>query len=383
TLDTFDFEPETACTTTCYVDGTNGDDSFGGDSPSSAKKPIQAAVNAVSSGGTVIVAAGTYHEDVTISKTLTLTGAGQDVTTISGPSGGGSATIQVGASGVVVSGFTITRDGNDSTTWNDPLNTAGLAVQGQGNTVSVSNSTFTGNRTAIDVNNSNGNSITQNVIDDNRTGIIFRNQTDNTTVENNSITNNWTLGIVFLDGSGGTNSPVQSAASSTLTDNDISGNWYGQVVDRQSGGSLPAPGTNPKNFSGNWYGTTTPSRTTSDSGEPGYSAQVPVEFGGTATPPASAPPEIEGPASANIDYTPFLWKGTDTSADAGFQGDYSELGVTADGGQVGMKGRIQEGVDDVDSGGTVHVATGTYGLSTLNADKIVTLKGAQAGNDAR
>ena len=60
---------------------------------------------------------------------------------------------------------------------------------------------------------------------------------------------NWTVGIVFLDASGGTNVPPQSALGSVFSNNDMSANWYGQIVDRQSGGSLPAPGTtNLKNF---------------------------------------------------------------------------------------------------------------------------------------
>ena len=230
---------------------------FGGNAPGAAKKTIQAAINQVSPGGTVNVAAGTYNEDVTVNKAnLQLLGAGIDVSTIVGPIGGGGSTIQVAAGGVLVDGFTITRAGNNVTDWNGALNTAGVAVQSQGNTVELRNSKITGMRTGIDINNSNGNSVHNNIIDNNRTGMIFRNQTDSTSVVNNFITNNWTLGVLFLDGSGGTNVPVQSAAASTFSNNNISGNWYGQVEDRQSGGSLPAPGTNLKNFVSNWWGTT-------------------------------------------------------------------------------------------------------------------------------
>lgn len=107
---TFDFEPETPCTTTCYVDAVNGNDAFGGDSPTSAKKTIQAAVNQVSSGGTVIVLPGTYEESPNINKSLTLQSRdGRDVTNIvlqSGPTYLGSLTIN-GAT-VTVDGFTIT-----------------------------------------------------------------------------------------------------------------------------------------------------------------------------------------------------------------------------------------------------------------------------------
>ena len=135
------------------------------------------------------------------------------------------------------------------------------------------------------------------------------------TVVENFVTNNWTVGILFLDASGGTNSPVQTALHSTFSNNNISANWYGQVVDRQSGGSLPAPGTtNYKNFRGNWWGTTSPVVTTANSTEPGYAAQIPVAYGGTATPPGGQP-DIAGPASANIQYTPVLQSGTDTNVE--------------------------------------------------------------------
>ncbi len=59
---TYDFEPETPCTTVCYVDGPNGNDLFGGDTPSTAKKTIQAAVDTVSANGTVRVLPGSYAE---------------------------------------------------------------------------------------------------------------------------------------------------------------------------------------------------------------------------------------------------------------------------------------------------------------------------------
>jgi nitrous oxidase accessory protein NosD len=325
---TYDFEPTVQCTTDCYV-GPGGNNLNGGTGPGDEKLTIQAAVTQVNAGGTVHVAAGTYHEDVTILKSLSLLGSGIDVSNVSGVSGGGSATIQVGASGVLIDGFTITRDGNTVATWNDPLNSAGVAVQGLTNSAEIRNSKFTGNRSGIDINNSNGNFIHNNIIDFNRTGLIFRNQTDNTVFVENFVTNNWTVGVLFLDGSGGTNIPPQQALNSAFNNNDISGNWYGQVVDRQSGGAIPAPGVILKDFTGNWWGTTSPVVTTANSTEPGYSAQIPVFYGGTALPPGGQP-DIAGPASANIKYLPVLCTGTDTNVETtpgrgtiGFQGDAS------------------------------------------------------------
>ena len=290
---------------------------------------INYAISQSGVGDTVNVAAGTYDEDVNVNKDgMTLLGDGPSVSIIRGPIGGDGATVRVSASNVTVAGFTITRLGNNTTDWNNPgLNSAGIAIIGQALTgMLVRDNLIMGNRTGIDINNSNGHTVRNNVITDNRTGLIFRNQTDNTTFEENFVTNNWTVGILFLDASGGTNSPLQSALSSTFSNNNISGNWYGQIVDRQAGGALPAPGTNPKNFVGNWYGTTNPVVSTANSAEPGYAAQIPVAYGGTAVPPGGQP-DILGPASANFVYVPYLKTGTDTNIETtpgrgtyGFQG---------------------------------------------------------------
>jgi hypothetical protein len=340
---------------------------------------IGAAVAAANANDTISVGPGTYAENVTLNKAgLTLQStSGPAVTEIVGQIGGGTATVKIAASGVTVNGLGITRAGNDPepTVWNDPtLTSSGVAIQGQSITsATVEYSFITGMRTAIDVNNSNGHTITGNTITNNRTGLIFRNQTDNLSVTNNAITNNWTVGVLFLD-AGGT--PPQQALNSHFNDNNISGNWYGQVVDRQ-----PGAGTNVKDFSGNWYGSNNPVVTTADSTEPGYADQIPATVGGTATAPGGQP-DIAGPGSANIDYSPFLWTGAN-SALIGFQGDFSKLGVTAGGAQSGATGRIQEAVDLAPVSGTVHVLAGTY-AGGANVNKAgLQLLGAQNGQDAR
>jgi len=350
---------------------------------------VQRGVDAAIANDTVHVDAGTFIEDVSISKTLKLLGAGPGsgpgTTTISGAIGGSGSTVQIGASNVEIAGFTITREGNNLGQWNDPnLNLGGITIQGQAITAAlIHDNLITGNRTGIDINNSNGHTIRNNVISDNRTGLLFRNQTDNLQVSENAITNNFTVGILFLDGSGGTNSPVQSAVGGVFTGNNISGNWYGQIVDRQVGGSLPAPGTNLKDFSGNWFGSATPSFSTANSAEPGYAAQIPVIFGGSATAPGGQP-DILGPASANFDVSPWLATGVDTNlAVYGFQGDYSSLVVSTQGAQVSSTGRITEGYNLLAATGTLAVRSGTYTENVdfgAGSDKGVTLAlGASPG----
>lgn len=348
---------------------------------------ITGGIAAASNGDTITVAAGMYNEDVTVNKSVTILGAGIGISIVSGPSGGSGSTFAVTTLGVVIDGFTITRDGNAVATWNDPLNSVGVSIQGS-SSAEVRNCYFTGNRTGIDINN-NGTNVSfihNNVIDFNRTGMILRNQTDNLSVVENQITNNWTVGVLFLDGSG-VGTPPQTALGSIFSNNNISGNWYGGAVDRQSGGTIPVPGTtNLKNFSGNWWGTTALVVTTANSAEPGYAAQIPVAYGGSAVPPGGQP-DIAGPASANIDYTPFLESGTDTNVETtpgrgtiGFQGDFSAITVTTLGAQTGTDSRLQEGVNLVTTGGTVHALAGLYGLSTaVQINKSMTLAGPYVG----
>ncbi len=375
--------------TDTYVDDdwaslNNGDDPDGAGPATAigcdAFATIQAGVNAVQAGGTVHVAAGDYNEDVSLNKAVLVQGAGAGQSTVSGPIGGAGATFTFASENVILDGFSITRDGNTVAEWENPsLNFAGVAIQGR-LSGEVRNCSIYGSRTGIDINNSSNISVHNNLIDNNRTGMIMRNVTDNLSVMENSISDNWTVGVLFLDASGGTNSPLQQALGSAFIGNRISDNWYGQIVDRQAGGSLPTPGTtNLKQFSANWLGSTSPVITTANSAEPGYGALIPAIYGGSATPPGGQP-DVAGPASANFDITPLLESGTDIDGiDFGFQGDFSLLTVTTELAQVDSATRIQEAIDRV-SGSTVHVDPGTYSENIL-IDVNVELIGSGSGTD--
>ncbi|MEQ8786436.1 MAG: filamentous hemagglutinin N-terminal domain-containing protein, partial [Pirellulaceae bacterium] len=118
---------------------------------------IQEGVDLVTNS-TVLVGPGTFVEDVLVNKTVELIGSGWATTTVSGAIGGDGATFRIAADDVELSGFTITREGNNTTDWNNGgLNFAGIAIQGQSvSGLLAHDNLITGNRTGIDINNSSG-----------------------------------------------------------------------------------------------------------------------------------------------------------------------------------------------------------------------------------
>lgn len=112
------------CGPVCYVNDATGDDGSDGLTPGSAFKTIQRGVDVVQDGGRVIVASGTYNEDVDIySKDLWLDGAGSATTFIKipVPVPGSGDVIDVFDSTVEIEGFTI-RGPSDETVCAGPNN---------------------------------------------------------------------------------------------------------------------------------------------------------------------------------------------------------------------------------------------------------------------
>ncbi len=142
-----------------------------------------------------------------------------------------------------------------------------------------------------------------------------------------------------------------------VSGNNVSGNWYSQI-DCKTVSAIPNP-TLAYNFSGNWFGSNALNVTSSPAGEPGYDAQIPVAYGGTATNPGTGIGRISGDLVALVDYSPWLEVGTDVApAQVGFQGDLSAVRVSAASPMSGTVTRIQEGVEMAT--GTVRLLAGTY-----------------------
>jgi hypothetical protein len=320
--------PIVQCTMTCYVNATTGNDVFPGSSPDLPKRTIQAAVNQASAGGSVIVAAGTYTEAVNITQNnLTLIGtSGPQSTTIVGPRPSvvpGADTLTFSASDALVDGFTITRAGNSVAEWND-ARTQGVTFNGTGNI--LRNAIVTGNRNGV-LFGLSSNSVISSDVTNNRTGVHIINQSGNNILRNNNITNNWTIGVLFRQD--------LSVGGNIIEHNNITGNWYSQLDDRGNPGGIT------RTIELNYFGLSPFSTTVQNtSGEPGYAAQIPVAYGGTAVPPASAPvfvvntqdPNPNGDSGGRgnlnvnrLDFEPWLCSGIDTSLAVGFQPNISIL----------------------------------------------------------
>lgn len=98
---------------------------------------IQGGIEAVVSGGTVNVGAGTFAENVSINKALVLDGAGMEQTILKAPTASGSAVTVTGASDVTLSDVAIADSDN------------GLLISGISNNVTVNRVAFNNNRSGM------------------------------------------------------------------------------------------------------------------------------------------------------------------------------------------------------------------------------------------
>src|SRR4030067_3016224 len=120
---------------------------------------IQKAINASSNGDTILVYSGIYHENVNITKQLTLRGIGNPVV----DAGGSGSAITLSANGITLEGFKATGSGND---------------QEAGIRVTSFNNTLTGNKASKNYN-----------------GIYLDMSCNNTLTGNNALNNNYGISL--------------------------------------------------------------------------------------------------------------------------------------------------------------------------------------------
>ena len=152
-------------------------------------------------GDAVKVGAGTYNEDVSIDKSVKLLGADKNTTIIRGLKTGVSQVVFLGANNIKISGFTITRDGNNVSDWATNAKTSGIVFGQLLTGCIVENCTITGNRNGVYLNNTQGHIIRNNTITNNRTGVQLVSNVSDCLFEHNTITDNWTMGFVVYYGS--------------------------------------------------------------------------------------------------------------------------------------------------------------------------------------
>ncbi len=199
---TYNFEPIPPCTTTCYVNASTGNDSNSGESDAPFAT-IQKGVDTVAVGGTVEVAAGTYAENVTINKELTLNGDGTGSTILEMS----KVILSITASNVTVSNVTV-RNGTqgarltgtlanisfDSMVFEDQTS-RGIEIAGATVTnLSVTNSTIaTANAPGIRMSSTSqvdGFTVTGSTFDGNNLGIYQANDDNTSTFTNITVTGN-------------------------------------------------------------------------------------------------------------------------------------------------------------------------------------------------
>lgn len=207
-------------------------------SPTFLCQTIQAAVSAASGGDTVNVLAGTYTEQVTINKNLTLSGAGAASTTIQAPASlaadahGFLNIVTIAGSGISVdlSGFTINGPGpsgcnsintgifvsdaanaiiHNNTISNIADNPFGGCQNGQG--IYVGRTAFSTTGTATITNNT--------ITGYQKTGIVIDNTGSSATITGNTVTGVGPTSAIAENGI-----QISRGATGSISNNTVSGN---------------------------------------------------------------------------------------------------------------------------------------------------------------
>jgi len=180
---------------------------------------IQSAINAADSGDTILVASGTYYENLVINKTLALVGENRDTTIIHGNMVG--TVVDITASYVNISGFTIKGSGETSPTCSGVF--LGFGTYGS----RVYNNIIIENYYGIFLESSNENVISTNNISLNTGRGIFLESSSWNTISANFISqNSQDNGIELFD-----------STNNILTSNTISESGWAGVYLEESGGN--------------------------------------------------------------------------------------------------------------------------------------------------
>jgi len=192
---------------------------------------IQNAINSASVGDRIFVHTGTYVENLAIGKTLTLVGEGMGNTVVDG-GGKEQSVIEVTASEVVISGFTVQNTSREAGT-----SFAGIKISGS--TCNVTGNYVTKCKIGISV-TSGRSRIAENIVVNTGHGIALYSSSE-VTVESNNVSAN-TIGISLafsshnrINGNRAVNSSAgghgiyvsSSSFNNTISANYLVGNYHG------------------------------------------------------------------------------------------------------------------------------------------------------------
>jgi parallel beta-helix repeat protein len=249
-----------------------------------AYSTIQAAINAAIAGDYISVAAGTYIEDVTVNKTVTIVGAGASSTFIVATTGN-TTPLTFNAVNATVNGFTITHNYTPAELSAWTFNNNGVGFYGGSGNI-LTNCIVTLNRNGIYFNAAQSNNIvTSNTITNNRTGINMTGKLDGTQITGNTISDNWTVGIVTY-----ANTVVTNYSNVTILGNTFSNNWYSEVLVKDVTTNSGVLDVSSNTFSDSPV--TYSYSSDASLNEPAFESQHPVALGGTAVKPSPDLPTL-------------------------------------------------------------------------------------------
>ena len=394
---------------------------------------VQGGVNAVTAGGTVNVAAGTYAEHVSVSNPMTLVGAnaGVDPRSTCGAGvprnaeaiidgGGTDAALAISANNVTVDGFTIQNGANG-------LN-AGLWMSAFVTNVAVQNNVVTNNAIGIAAACSGTSTIRTNLVINNNlpgpaggVGILAFTTTTNLMISDNELVGHTENNPINLQGglqvgisilrnnihdnfgssalyvlqiNGGVIAGNRIAADPTVsgirfaggnTNVAVSNNFFvtaavGVRVTDDGYEYLGIYQNSGITIYGNSFGTMSsyavawesPAETGAGTGYAGPTLDASGNWWGDNT-LAGIQAKIDN-SGGPVDFTPWLDSGTPLVAGTcnGFSGDFSVLHASASSPQAGASGRIQEAIGLVTGGpGTIYVHGGLPYVEGSQASQIV------------
>jgi hypothetical protein len=250
-----------------------------------------------------------------------------------------------------------------------------------------SNKFVNNQNTAVNLNTSGSNNVVSNDAMDSQ---IYLEAQPGSQVTGNTITNSFSGGVVLGGGQSGitvTNNEVNGVASGfsafRLRDDGAGPNSGPTVMNNKFVGGALGFGVRPG--AGSYSGTLTllyneiaGGSAALQNDDASLVIDASLNYWETSSPTAVS---VLGAGAANVDFTPMLDHGDANAGQVGFQQDLSSVTVHTRGAQLGSTGRIQEGVNTVTAGGTVHVAAGTY-AENVTINKALSLLGAQAGVNA-